>query len=182
MIVAPQGSLEVWSYNDPAIERESIDAEKNESLQWAMREYIAHRDTAVLRLLPGMEPIRWQLRPMRMKAREWVEEVPGVRERHTRAFRACVEKVTGLETGEGPWQPATVGVEWLGTKFNVLDEKAIDFLEIAGWTAVINEIGGVAYQRAYLDPFGAGQFLPVLGSPVLSRTKSSAGSATRAAT
>lgn len=172
MKVSPLHSMEVVSYNDPAIITESEDKRQSEALEWAFREYIATRDVGLLKFRPGMQPIRFFLRPMRLRAREWVEDVMGVRQRHTRAFQVCIEKIEGLEGPDGSdWTPATTPVEWLSEKFNCLSDASLNDLEVAGLTSLVNEIGGVAYQRAYLPPFVRGKYSPVLGSPVLSERR-----------
>lgn len=161
MLVEPLGPLAVVSYNDPA-----IDAAGKEG-RWRLRQYIERRDPALLVFRPGMTPVRFWVRPMHTRAREWVEDQLQTRARYTRAFRVCVERVEGLDTPSGPYVPDTTPVEWLGSRFDILSDRAVEFLEGAGWTTVINEVGGVAYQRAYLDPFGGGRYSPVHGSPVL---------------
>lgn len=164
MELTPLETLEVWSAADSAIMRSSPDAKVQADLDRRLREYEEKRDISVLTLRPGMEPVRWFLRPMHLKAREFVEIPELQRHRQTRAFQVCVEKVEGLTVNGRPWVPKTIEVKWLGEEFSILDDSEVNFLERCQQTAIVMEIGGVALQRGYLSPFSDARYSRPLGS------------------
>lgn len=57
-------------------------------------EWASLRDPALLKLVDGMQPRRYTLRPLSWKRFEWVGEAGGISAQCARAFRASVARVT----------------------------------------------------------------------------------------
>lgn len=155
--VSPQGTIELISVNDQAIALDRL--ENGDGIvddgSERLDRYIETRNREDLRLIPSVDPVVWRFRAIGGRARAFIEDSFMPRIKHQRAFQCALDSVDGLKRPDGsPWTPTHVTVE----KRRVLTDASMEELEDFGLAALINEFGGVVYQRAYMDPFGGEKY------------------------
>lgn len=141
MQLSEQQTTKVVCIWDPAIDAETSD----------YAEYIRTRELKHLQFRAGTAPEIYHLRPITPAMFAWVNAPELEYDKHARAFYAAVFEVSGFVNAEmlqqDKWAPALV--QNAGTKLDThVDLFKKDERELFS-PATVNEIGEVAYRRAF---------------------------------
>ena len=157
--------IRVVSAKDPALDLAEMD----------LRRYVETRDASHLRLVPGVRPVWYTLRPLNIYDVEAASSLPQAMQARA-CFETAIEAIDGCEAlgGDGAWRPRKVVEDALGKKRPVPTRAEMQhlFQMLPHGLDTMQELGAIAYERATLgNGFrGAPTYtVPPLFSPELAR-------------